>query len=351
MKAFNTAPGILLIVLTTLLSSCSKEDSKSKNGDATTRGQVVNVKVEEIKGGTFVRQLQVTGIAKAIEDVNMAAEEGGIVKEWKVEKGGKVSKGGIVVILDAEVIRAAYEAALAQYSMADMNFRSQEEVYKEKGISEVQYKNLQFGRDAAKANMELMKARLDKKTLRSPIDGYLDDQLYEPGELAAPGFPIARVVNTSTIKVQAEIPELYSGAITTGTPVSVLFDAVPGETLTGKVSFVGLTVSASNRTMLVEILLPNANRKIKPEMVAKVDLIRQKKNNAILVSEDLIQLVDRNRYIVYVEKNGVAEERRLTIGGRQGNLVEVVEGLAIGDRLIVSGYQKLVTGSPVTITE
>jgi multidrug efflux pump subunit AcrA (membrane-fusion protein) len=103
--------------------------------------------------------------------------------------------------------------------------------------------------------------------------------------------------------------------------------------------------------MLIEILLPNPHGKIKPEMVAKVNLVRQKKNDAILVSENLIQLVDRDRYVVYVEKFGTAEERHVTIGGRQGNQVEVTGGLKIGERLIVSGNQKLINGSPVVITD
>ena len=86
-------------------------------------------------------------------------------------------------------------------------------------------------------------------------------------------------------------------------------------------------------------------------MVAKVKVMRETKNNAILVSENIIQAVDRDRSIVYVEKNGKAEERRLKLGGRQGIKVEVVEGLQIGDHLVTAGYQKLVNGTPVSITQ
>ena len=86
-------------------------------------------------------------------------------------------------------------------------------------------------------------------------------------------------------------------------------------------------------------------------MVAKVKLLRETKNNAILVSENIIQLVDRDRYIVYVENNGKAEERRLRLGGKQGIMVEILEGLRPEDHLIVSGYQKLVNGSPVVVVQ
>ena len=338
---------ILIAVSTMSLSSCKKNEA------ANTEQKILpaNITVQQIKPSTMIDGIKSVGTVKAFEDVMMSPEEGGIVKEWIKQKGTHVKKGDIVVTLNDEVIKASYEAADAQYKMAQLNVEKQQSVYDQLGISELQFKSLMYGRDAAKANADLMKARWERTQLRSPINGVVDNTFPNAGEMAPPGVPIARVVNTSTIKIQTEITELYSDAIRIGTPVSVTFDAVPNEELHGKVSFVGSTVSAANRTMLVEILFPNPSGKLKPEMVAKVNLIRQKKNNAILVSENIVQLVDRNRYIVYVEKNGTAEERRVKIGGRQGGLVEVIDGLKIGEQLIVSGFQKLVNGSPVVITE
>ncbi|MBI2428949.1 MAG: efflux RND transporter periplasmic adaptor subunit [Ignavibacteriales bacterium] len=344
MKKISTA--VIAFAFLLSVSSCKKEEAGS-----TQKIQPVNITVQEIKPSSMIDGIQVAGTVKAFEDVMMSPEEGGVVKEWVKKKGDRVRKGDLIVTLKDEVIKAGYDAAEAQYRIAQLNVEKQRSVYEQQGISELQYKNMQYGRDAAKANADLMKARWERTQLRSPIDGVVDNTVPNAGEMAAPGMPIARVVNTSTIKIQAEISELHSGAIVVGTPVSVTFDAVPDVELNGKVSFVGSTVSAANRTMLIEIILPNPNGKIKPEMVAKVNLVRRKKSDAILVSENIIQLVDRDRYVVYVDNNGMAEERRVTLGGRQGNLVEVVSGLKIGERLIVSGYQKLINGSPVVVTE
>jgi membrane fusion protein (multidrug efflux system) len=163
--------------------------------------------------------------------------------------------------------------------------------------------------------------------------------------------PVARVVNTTTIKIQADIPEMYSGSVPLGSPAIITFDALPGDTLRGKVNFIGSTVSSANRALQVEIVIPNPFRKMKPEMVAKVKVLRESKPNALLVSENLIQLVDRDRSVVYVENGGKAEERRLKLGGRQGIMVEVIEGLHAGDHLIVSGNQKVINGTPVIVTQ
>ena len=338
----------LSVILTAILfSSCGK---KSEENTAT-KVQPVTVNCETLKPTRLVDAIQVAGIVKAYEDVNVSPEEGGVVKEWRVKKGAHVKKGEVIVVLKDEVIKAGYDAARAQQKMAELNLKKQQGVYDQQGISELQYKNLEYGRDAAKANAELMKARWERTQLRSPINGVLDNTFPNEGEFAPPGAPIARVVNLSIVKIQAEVPELFSGAISLGTPAIVTFDALPGDTLSGKVTFVGSTVSSANRTLLVEIVERNPLTNLKPEMVAKVRLLREIKSNAIVVSENIVQLVDRDRSIVYVENNGIAEERNLKLGGRQGNMVEVLEGLKPGDRLIVAGYQKLVNGTPVIVAQ
>lgn len=344
MKNILSIPALMIVFIA--FSSCKKDDSDNEK-----KIHSVNIRVEELKPSTLVDGIQVAGTVKAFEDVNMSPEEGGVVKTWKKKKGDTVKKGDIIVLLKDEVIKAGYDAAISQYKMAELNLEKQQSVYEQQGISELQYKNLVYGRDAAKANADLMRARWERTQLRSPIDGIVENTIPNEGEFAPPGMPIARVVNTSEIKIQAEIPELYSASIKIGTPAAITFDALPDVTLHGKVTFVASTVSAANRTLLIEIVIANTNKKIKPEMVAKVELIRETKTNALMVSENLIQLVDRDRHIVYVENGGRAEERQIKLGGRQGNAVEIIEGLNAGDRLITTGYQKLVNGTPVIITE
>lgn len=348
MKTLRHTTLLLLVILAlAALSSCGKKE-EATTGELV---QPVNITVQKIAPASMIDGIRVSGSVKAFEDVMMSPEEGGIVKEWIKKKGDRVKKGDLIVMLRDEVIKAGFDAAQAQYKMAQLNVDKQKSVYDQQGISELQYTNMLYSRDAAKANADLMKARWERTQLRSPIDGVVDNTMPNVGEMAPPGMPIARVVNTSSIKIQAEVPELYSGTIKTGTAASVTFDAVPDLTLEGKVTFVSTTVSAANRTLLIEIVLPNPNGRIKPEMVAKVELIREKKTNAILVSENLIRLVDRDRYVLYVEREGKAEERRVVLGGRQGNMMEIISGVKIGERLIVSGNQNLINGSPVIITE
>ncbi|MDI6767190.1 MAG: efflux RND transporter periplasmic adaptor subunit [Bacteroidota bacterium] len=347
MKKKHIVSIIVSLIILSMITSCKKSEVANDGNKI----QPVDVRIETIKPSRLVDAIQVSGTVKAFEDANISPEEGGVVKEWKAKKGQHVKKGELIVVLKDEVIKSSYDAAEAQYKMAELNLEKQKEVFNQQGISELQYKNLEYSRDAAKANADLMKARWERTQIRSPFDGVVDNTIPNEGEFAPPGVPIARIVNMSNIKIQAEVPELYSGTIGVGTQAIITFDALPGDTLKGKVSFVSSTVSAANRTMQIEIILPNSIHRLKPEMITKVKLLRETKSNAILVSENIIQLVDRNRAIVYVENSGKAKEILLKLGGRQGNMVEVLEGLKIGDNLIVTGFQKLIDGTPVIVSK
>ncbi len=336
-----------LMLSALLLSSCGKQETAS-NGD---KVQPVNVRVEIMKASRLTDAIQVAGTVKASEDANLSPEEGGVVKEWKARKGQSVKKGDLVIVLKDEVLKAGYDAAFAQLKMAELNLEKQRKVFDEQGISELQLKNMEYTRDAAKANADLMKARWERTQIRAPFDGIVDNIIPNEGDFAPPGVPVARIVNTATVKIQADIPEMYSGSVSIGSTGIVTIDALPGDTLRGNVSFVGSTVSSANRALQIEIVIPNPYRKIKSEMVAKVKVIRETKPNALLVSENIVQLVDRDRTVVYVENGGKAEERRLKLGGRQGIMVDVLEGLNAGDHLIVSGYQKVINGTPVIVTQ
>ena len=351
MKLMTTIlTSILLLWTGFIFISCHKAEEGK-----TLKIQPVDVKIEILTPTRLVDAIQVAGTVKAFEDVNISPEEGGVIKEWIVQKGQHIKKGDLIVVLKDEVIKAGYDAAEAQYQMAQLNVEKQQKVFDQQGISDLQMKNFLYSRDAAKANADLMKARWERTQIRSTIDGVLENtplgNLLNEGEYAPPGQPLVRIVNNSMVKVQVEVPELYSGILPLGIPAVITFDALPGDTLKGRVSFVSSAVSAANRTMQVEVILANPFRKLKPEMVAKVKFLREAKNDAILVSENIIQLVDRDRTIVYVEHNGTAEERRLKLGGRQGIMLEVLDGLKPGDHLITAGYQKLVNGTPVVVAQ
>jgi membrane fusion protein (multidrug efflux system) len=339
---------IAVAAAVTMFIGCGGESKGATTAEA---APGVTVRVETVAPTPLMDAISVAGIVKAADDVMLSPEEGGVVKAWKAKKGERVSKGQIIAILKDEVIKASYDAAVAQYEMADLNYTKQQKVYEEQGISDLQYQNLRLGRDAAKANADLMKARWERTQIKSPVDGMLDEQYFDEGEFSPPGVPIAHLVNLDVLKISAEIPERHAGSIASGAMMLVTFDAFPQDTLRARITFVGSTVNPSNRALTVEGVLPNHRGRLKPEMIGKVLVLRSSKDRALLVPEIAVQLVDRNRYVVFVENGGKAEQREVALGAREGNRVEVLRGLRVGDRLIVTDLQKLTDGTAVRVAE
>lgn len=347
-QQFVLLAAALVFIAATMFSSCSKSDAKA-DSSGVKKEQAVSVQVQELKLSLFTDAIQVTGVVKAFEDVMLSPEEGGVIKEWKVQKGRAVKKGEILALMKDDILQPSYDAANAQYKLSELNFEKQTKVYSEQGISEMQMKSSEYNRDAVKAQASIMAARLEHSRLRSPINGILNDRFVDEGEFAPPAAPIAHLVNTAWVKIAAEVPEIQSANVAIGAPVFFTVDVYPKDTLTGKISYVAAAIAASNRTLPVEVVIPNPKNKLKPEMIARMHILRSAKRNTLLISENIIQLVDRNKCIVYVEQSGKAEERIVKLGGRQGKLVEILDGLKPGDRVITVGFEKLVNGQLVTI--
>lgn len=341
--------GVGMILIGMVVGGCSGTTADQPKTSALTAPRVVHVEVRELRPRPFVETLHLSGSIKALEDVMIAPEEGGVVKEWRVEKGAYVRKGEVIVTLNDNVIKPSYEAALAQYKSAELTLEKQQKVFTEQAVSEWQLKTSEFNRDAAKAQADLMRARWERTCIRSPIDGILDDRSVDPGEMAAPGLPIARIVNIRTVKVLVNLPECYAGRIKLGSHLQLTVLAYPSEVFDGRVSFIGTAISPDNRTFPIEALVSNSAGKLKPEMIARVKIALAVQPRALLVEESIVQQVDRNKFVVYVENGGVAQERIVQLGGREGNLVEIVSGLQEGDRVIIRGFKEVADKQPVTV--
>ncbi|MEX2116086.1 MAG: efflux RND transporter periplasmic adaptor subunit [Bacteroidota bacterium] len=342
---------ILLLSGALIVNSCGQSDAKTEDPAKSDAIRPVTVQIEEVQLAPFTDAIQVTGIIKGRDDVMLSPEEGGVIKVWHIEKGQPVRKGDIIGVIKDDVVKASYEAAAAQWKLAEINFEMQKNMYAEKAISELQFKSAMYNRDAAKAQADLARARLERTRLRSPIDGVLNDTFADAGEFAPPAMPVAHIVSLQHLKIAAEISERYAGTLQVGNVALVIPDAFPDDTITARINYIGSAVNSSNRSLPIEMFISNDGLRLKPEMIAKVKVLRSSNKSTLLISENIVQLVDRGRNIVFVENGGVAYERELKLGSRQGNLVEVVEGLEPGDHLIVTGIQSLVNGQPVSVVQ
>ncbi len=167
-----------------------------------------------------------------------------------------------------------------------------------------------------------------------------------------PGLQLMQLVNLGRMRVNAEVAETYLGRIRPGDRIEVTFPTYPGWVLEAAISRIGQVVSARNRTVLVQAVLDNRQEKMKPNMMATLRCRDFYDPAALVVPAIVVKNDQEGTYLYAVERdNGKTVARKLyvTTGLTEGNRTMVDAGLAAGQQVIVSGYNLVRNGLPVTV--
>lgn len=315
--------------------------------------RIVNVEVDTVRTRTFTQVARLTGVARAMNDVVVSAEEGGVVRRVVRDKGRRISAGQSILELDDAILRAQVVTATAQAALADEVWQRRRKLYEEDGIgSELSYLEAKYAAEQAQGSLEALQERLARTTIRAPISGTLEARLVEVGTMVSPGTAVARIVQTSSIKVLAGIPERYALAVRVGAAATVSFGVLPGERFESTIAYAGATVDPQSRTFPVELVITNPGGQIKPEMIADIELVLEQMEDAVVVPQQALVSMEEGQ-VVFVVEGGDGEThaaaRSVDVLLAQGNEVVVGSGLAEGSLLVVVGQQGLTDGDRVRV--
>ncbi len=242
----------------------------------------------------------------------------------------------------AAVEQANQALASAQSNREQVNMRRSDVENARAGIMTAQAAVLQ-----AQAGVRLAEQALRDLDLRSPIDGIVQARLAEPGSQVSNAKPdVLRIVDVRSIYFDALVPETQYSQLSVGQPVQVEVYAMQGRKFNGAVAQV-FPVASSARSFTARVVLKNEGNLLRPQMFASGKVVLNTRKNAVVVSRDAIMEKTGSKGRVYVVKNGVAEERKVTLGIQNGDKIEVVEGLQTGDKVITSGQGQIQKGDKV----
>ena len=315
--------------------------------------RVINVEAERVEPRSFSLTIRLTGVAVAMRDVVISAEETGVVRRIDADEGSRVRAGDPILRLDDAILKAQVQAAAARAEYDEEVWQRRKKLYEEDGVgSELAYHEARHSAERSRADLDVLESRLARTTIRAPVSGILDGRPVEVGTMVSPGTPVARIVQADTIRILAGVPERYALHVSAGTDASVAFDVLPGDTLAGSITFAGATVDPDSRTFPVELALPNPGGRIKPGMVADVSVVRAELADAVVVPRQALVSMEDGHVVFVVEGDGeetTAAARPVRVSASQGNDVVVESGLEEGDRLVVAGQQGLTGGDRVRV--
>jgi membrane fusion protein (multidrug efflux system) len=275
----------------------------------------------------------------------LAAEVGGAVESVRAELGQSVAKGQILATIDessqAQQV-AENEAFLRQ---ATLQYERAQNLFERKAVTKAQLLDALTNRDVAEARLATAKLMLEKARVTAPWAGRIAARLVEPGSYVAPGTPLFELVDASRVKVRAEARSADVRFLEVGRQVEVTFDAYPGEKFPARIERLGAELDPASRTLAVEAELANPDGRLKPGMLARLDIPRQEIAGAFVVP--MSALVDLGgTKAVWTVADGRAVRRDVSTSLVIGEEI-VVSGLAAGTHVIVEGQHAVGENQPV----
>ncbi len=310
------------------------------------------VTVANVEKKDFNHYVTIQGNVESDDVVNASSEVGGRLISVLVEEGHYVKKGQKIATVDLEGLRKNIAEVEKSLELAVDVYERQSRLWEQKIGSEIQYLQAKNNKERLEKSLETLNHQLTKGDVYAPISGAIDMVFLKSGEMSSPGAPIVQILNTSRLKVVADVPEDLLGSIKRGDWVDVHLPAL-GEDRKARVSLIGRRIDPSNRTFEIEVNIRDKSALIKPNLLAEIRINNFTEKNAIVVPLELVQQEVGGKDFVLVkgQKGGdlVAEKVYVKIGESYGGEVVISEGLAETHELIIDGARALANNELIEV--
>ncbi|MBT7449944.1 MAG: efflux RND transporter periplasmic adaptor subunit, partial [Rhodospirillaceae bacterium] len=278
----------------------------------------------------FVEQETAVGSLVSDEAVVIRSEIAGRVDKIGFIEGQPINKGDLIITIDDSIYRAEFNQAEARLNLARSNYDRAVNLEgrgagTQRALDEASSK-LQEDR----ATLDLARARLDRTELHAPFSGVMGIRKVSPGDYLMAGQEIVNLEAINPMKVAFALPEVLLSVVQRGQNVVVQVDAFPDEEFPGEIYAIDPRIEASGRSVTLRALVPNPGGRLRPGLFARVDIIFERRENAVLIPERALVPI-QSRQTVFVVENGIVSLRDVTLGGRRGGDVEITSGLSAGD--------------------
>ncbi len=352
---------IVAILLVAVVSACESSTEEEET-------RVVPAEVFTIETGTIIHRFGYTGDIEGKSEIKVFAPIPDRIISLFAREGERVKRGDILaVIRSKQLSQGVHQAAggLDAVRAHRDGLKDQVERFRkleESGaVTSSQILSIESQLAAAQAQVRQLEATLGQAKqmkgdaiIRAPIDGVIGQVFVEIGDMVVPQIPVCTVVDMDRVKIKVRIPESDLPSVEPGQPVSFRVAARDQAIEHAAVSRVSPVLDRLSRTATMEIDLENADHRLKPGMLARVEVEVERHVNIVWAPKDALTVTPKRRgeeqiFRGIVVEGDVAREREVILGLEEGDRVEVLSGLEVGDRLVVKGQHLLEDGDPVKL--
>ena len=352
MNLKKAIPTSFLLLVTLVLAGCGETAVES------VVDLVVPVTVQPVARGTIEAFVSTTGSLRASKSADVLIEARGDLyyvdgpDGRKPVEGTYVDDGQRIARIESEEYLNSIRLESQELAVANAERALEEKraLFDEELAVESEVQAAIKTVADAHSNLENAHIQLEKMNAYAPLSGYLtglvdttEDTLVEANTV------IGKVVDYATVLVDLKIPNSQMPMISLGQEVRVTNYAFRDQVFTGNITVLDPTLDPTTRTFRIEVEVDNADLVLRPGMFIKADIVVEQRDDVLVINKELI-LSRRGRDVVFIEEAGVAQERTIETGLEDEIMVEVIEGLEEGERVITSNYETLRSRTQVRVT-
>jgi membrane fusion protein (multidrug efflux system) len=333
---------LALIVLIIILFGAIKDKSKliaaNKAAEISQEKPPVNVVTVALSPTTITDRINLPGYIEPWTRLKLMAKIKGSITEVLVNDGDRVKKGDILARIEADDFRIAVERAEATYNLTKAEYSRDKSIYDKGVIPTAALDTNRTNMQRAKADYENAKLLLSRTSITSPMDGIIRRMDAKVGLQLSVGDPIAEILEIDRMKGVIGIPESDVTAVRQLENVDLTVQALGDRIITGKKHFLSPSPETTARLYNLELEIDNSGGEVLAGMFVRADVVKKRIDDTLTVP--FYSVISRNdEQYVYVEEEGVARKRNISLGIMEKWMVQVTSGLKPGDKLLIEGHR------------
>lgn len=331
---------ILPVTLMFALAACG---SGQKDGGERVETLVTVATVAPVR---FIDRIEAVGTARAREQVTLSAPVTQRIDRINFEDGGYVRKGQVIAVLALGQQSAQLASARARAREAEQQLQRLQQL-KDRGFATNASVDTQIAASAAaRAQAAEAIASIGDRVIRAPFSGYASLRMVSAGAVAQAGTEIATISDVSQIKLDFSVPETMLTAVAEGQPIVARAAAYPDQPFRGTIATIDPVVDPATRSVMVRAVLPNDDRRLKPGMLLTV-AVEAAARTAPAVPELSVIGQGGDRFVYLVGPDNIVKRTAVKVGMRSDGMIEVVEGVKPGQKVVSEGVVKIADGDKV----
>jgi len=311
-------------------------------------GMAQPVNVAPARYEAFADRIEALGTLSANESITVTAKAQGVIRSINFDDGEAIRENEQIVSIAAAEEDARLNVELANLEEQRKTLERIADLAKSKNVSQARVDEQMAAVKKAEANVAAARARVSDFRIWAPFSGVLGTRKVSLGALVNPGTVITTLDDISVVKLDFAIPEEFLANLRPGLDIEATSQVYAGEVFTGQVSSVDSRVDPITRSVDIRAIISNEDQRLRPGMLMIVELIKARRES-LVIPEQALMPNGTQQFVYVIGVDNVAERREVKIGSRRPGLVEIVDGLTEGDRVVTDGTIQVRPGATVKI--